>query len=105
MSPQPQIAHPYRLSMRAFAWAVHGYTACGALLAFAMTVAVVHGRNRLAFLLMVVATVIGATGGGLRGRVRAARPGQRRDTPLRWRPPGRYCRLPDICVRAGATPL
>jgi phosphatidylcholine synthase len=65
MTPQPRTAHPYALPARAFAWAVHGYTACGALLAFAMTIAVVHGRNRLAFLLMVVATVIDATDGVL----------------------------------------
>ncbi|MFL6279846.1 MAG: CDP-alcohol phosphatidyltransferase family protein [Vicinamibacterales bacterium] len=65
MTPQPQTAHPYALRARAFAWAIHGYTACGALLAFAMTIAVIHGRPRLVFLLMVVATVIDATDGAL----------------------------------------
>jgi phosphatidylcholine synthase len=65
MTPQPHTAHPYALPARAFAWAVHGYTACGALLAFAMTIAVIHGRNRLAFLLMVMATVIDSTDGVL----------------------------------------
>jgi phosphatidylcholine synthase len=42
---------------------VHAYTASGAVLALAMTVAVIHNRYRTAFLLMVAATVIDGTDG------------------------------------------
>jgi len=42
---------------------VHAYTASGAVLALAMTLAVIHNRYRTAFLLMVAATVIDATDG------------------------------------------
>lgn len=42
---------------------VHAYTASGAVLALAMTVAVIHARYRTAFLLMVAATVIDGTDG------------------------------------------
>ncbi len=51
-----------------FAWAVHGYTALGAVAAFAMTVALFDGRYRAAFLLMVVATAIDGTDGVLARR-------------------------------------
>jgi phosphatidylcholine synthase len=75
MTPQPHTAHPLFPS-RAFAWMVHGYTACGAVLAFAMTVAVIRQRFRLAFLLMVAATVIDSTDGALArlARVKEATP-------------------------------
>jgi phosphatidylcholine synthase len=75
MTPQPQTAHQLMPS-RAFAWMVHGYTACGAVLAFAMTIAVIHQRFRLAFLLMVAATVIDSTDGMLArlARVKEATP-------------------------------
>ncbi len=45
------------------AWAVHAYTALGAVAAFAMTAAIFQGRYRFAFLLMVAATVIDGTDG------------------------------------------
>lgn len=63
MTPQPKTAHPEALPSRLLAWGVHGYTACGALLAFAMTIAIFTARYRVAFLLMVVATVVDATDG------------------------------------------
>ncbi|MBW8712769.1 MAG: CDP-diacylglycerol O-phosphatidyltransferase [Acidobacteria bacterium] len=44
---------------------VHAYTASGAVLAFAMTLATIRAQFRFAFLLMVVATVIDATDGAL----------------------------------------
>jgi phosphatidylcholine synthase len=76
MTTQPQRAHPQPNGSRAFAWVVHGYTASGAILAFAMTIAVINGRYRLAFLLMVVATVIDCTDGVLArlARVKQATP-------------------------------
>jgi phosphatidylcholine synthase len=46
-----------------FAWAVHAYTAFGAVAAFAMTAAIFQGRYQAAFLLMVAATVIDGTDG------------------------------------------
>ncbi len=75
MRPQPRTAHPL-LPSRAFAWLVHCYTACGAILAFAMTIAVIQQRFRLAFLLMVVATIIDSTDGALArlARVKEATP-------------------------------
>lgn len=48
-----------------FAWAVHAYTAFGAVAAFAMTAAVFAGEYRAAFLLMVAATAIDGTDGVL----------------------------------------
>jgi len=76
MRPQPPVAHPPVRVARALAWAVHGYTACGALLAFAMTIAVINARYRVAFLLMVAATVVDATDGALArmARVKDATP-------------------------------
>jgi phosphatidylcholine synthase len=75
MTPEPQTAHQL-LPSRAFAWMVHGYTACGAVLAFATTIAVIHQRFRLAFLLMVAATVVDSTDGILArlARVKEATP-------------------------------
>ena len=46
-----------------FAWAVHAYTALGAVAAFAMTLAVFQERYEMAFLLMVAATAIDGTDG------------------------------------------
>jgi phosphatidylcholine synthase len=55
-----------KISARLFlAWSVHAYTALGAALAFAMTIAVIDGNYKTAFLLMVVATGIDATDGVL----------------------------------------
>jgi phosphatidylcholine synthase len=65
MTAQLNTAHPPSVLRRVFAWTVHGYTATGAVAAFAMTVAVFHGNYRMAFLLMVVATAIDATDGVL----------------------------------------
>jgi phosphatidylcholine synthase len=61
---------------RFFAWTVHGYTATGAVAAFAMTIAVFSGNYQLAFLLMVLATAIDATDGFLArlARVKQATP-------------------------------
>jgi phosphatidylcholine synthase len=74
MSPPPTPAQPFR---SAFAWSVHLYTACGALLAFAGVVAVFGGRYREAFLLMVAATLVDATDGLLArmARVKEFTPG------------------------------
>jgi phosphatidylcholine synthase len=60
-----------------FAWAVHGYTALGAVAAFAMTAAVFQERYRAAFLLMLAATVIDGTDGVLArwARVKEFTPG------------------------------
>lgn len=60
-----------------FAWAVHVYTASGALLAFAGTLMVLDGRYRAAFLLMVAATLVDASDGVLArlARVRDVTPG------------------------------
>ncbi len=64
---------------RLFAWSVHFYTALGLVAAGAMVVAIIEGGTareggaasfRLAFLLMVIATVIDATDGTLARRVR-----------------------------------
>jgi phosphatidylcholine synthase len=60
-----------------FAWAVHTYTALGAVVAFAMTVSVIERRYQAAFLLMVVATAIDGTDGVLArwARVKEVTPG------------------------------
>lgn len=52
-------------SQRAAAWAVHLYTATGALTGFAAVVATFDGRYRDAFLWLAVATVVDATDGAL----------------------------------------
>lgn len=80
MTPsQPTSAQPFTAGplARAFAWSVHGYTATGALLAFAGVLAVFHGRYRDAFLLMVAATFVDATDGVLArlARVKLLAPG------------------------------
>ena len=49
---------------------VHAYTASGAVLALAMTTSIINGRVRLAFLLMIVATVVDGTDGVLARRAR-----------------------------------
>lgn len=50
---------------RAAAWAVHAYTATGAVAAFLGTLGVFNARYRDAFLLMVAATIVDATDGVL----------------------------------------
>lgn len=50
---------------RTFAWAVHAYTASGALVAFAAVLAIVDARYSAAFGLMGAATVIDGTDGAL----------------------------------------
>jgi phosphatidylcholine synthase len=66
MEPQPYPLSPAtRAPHPAFAWAVHAYTATGALAAFAAVLAVFDDRYRTAFALLVLATVIDATDGVL----------------------------------------
>jgi phosphatidylcholine synthase len=50
---------------RIAAWMVHGYTATGALAAFAATLAVFDERYRAAFFLLVAATIVDGTDGVL----------------------------------------
>src|SRR4026209_2651296 len=62
-----------KTSARPFlAWAVHGYTALGAVAGFAMTGAVFRAQYQAAFLLIVAATVVDGTDGllGRWGRVK-----------------------------------
>jgi phosphatidylcholine synthase len=54
----------------AAAWAVHAYTAAGAVAAFASVLAIFDGRYRAAFALLVAATIIDATDGVLARRAR-----------------------------------
>src|SRR4051812_9959748 len=77
MTAQPKSAHPQAIPSLAFAWMVHAYTASGAVLAFAMTLATIRAQFRFAFVLMVVATVIDATDGALArvARVKERTPG------------------------------
>ena len=73
----PQTAsEPLQFTSRAFAWLVHAYTASGAVVAFAGTLAVFDGRYKAAFLSMVVATAIDASDGVLArlARVKEATP-------------------------------
>ncbi len=51
-----------------FPWLVHFYTATGAVLAFAATLAAIDGRFRDAFLYLVIATLVDATDGMLARR-------------------------------------
>jgi len=48
---------------RLFAWAVHFYTATGAVAAFAAALAIIEGSYRAAFLWLAAATVVDATDG------------------------------------------
>jgi phosphatidylcholine synthase len=61
----------------ALAWAVHAYTATGAVMAFLATLAVFDGAYRAAFLWFVAATLVDATDGVLAraARVKEATPG------------------------------
>jgi phosphatidylcholine synthase len=65
------------MARSAVAWAVHGYTAFGAVLAFAGVLAVFNDRYRDAFLLMILATIIDGTDGVLAraARVKEVTPG------------------------------
>jgi phosphatidylcholine synthase len=57
-----------RLNLRlsqAVAWAVHAYTASGAVMAFAGVLSVIDGRFRAAFLWMIAATIVDGTDGAL----------------------------------------
>lgn len=68
---QPQVTQLVgKRGVPAFAWAVHAYTASGAIAAFLGTLAVFDGRYRDAFLWMVAATIVDASDGVL---ARAAR--------------------------------
>jgi phosphatidylcholine synthase len=53
------------LRQRVGAWAVHAYTATGALTAFAAVLEISNGRYRAAFLWLAAATVVDATDGVL----------------------------------------
>lgn len=59
------------------AWLVHFYTASGAVLAFAATLAAINGRFRDAFLFLIASTLVDATDGMLarRAGIPAATPG------------------------------
>jgi phosphatidylcholine synthase len=76
MPAQPITVRPVTRLRRSCAWAVHAYTATGAVAAFAATIDIVHGNYRRAFLLMVAATVVDATDGLLArlARVKEATP-------------------------------
>jgi phosphatidylcholine synthase len=65
MTAQLNVVSPPSRARRLFAWTVHSYTAAGALAGFAMIFAVFNRDYRLAFLLMVAATLIDATDGVL----------------------------------------
>jgi phosphatidylcholine synthase len=62
---------------KVFAWCVHFYTALGLVAAGGMAVAILNGQFPLAFLLMMVATLIDATDGTLArlARVKEVLPG------------------------------
>ena len=78
MPAQPQKSHEnVPIGNKWFAWTVHAYTAMGAVLAFAGTIAVIDGRYRDAFLLMVAATFVDASDGVLArmARVKEVLPG------------------------------
>jgi phosphatidylcholine synthase len=59
---------PAKFSAQPFAWLVHFYTAAGAVLAFAATLAAIQLRFREAFLLLIVSTFVDATDGLLARR-------------------------------------
>jgi phosphatidylcholine synthase len=65
MTAQPYQARHATTAHRASAWAVHAYTASGALAAFAAVLAIFDDRFQTAFALMVAATVIDGTDGVL----------------------------------------
>ena len=71
---RPQLLSPIR---RGAAWAVHAYTASGAVVAFGATLAIFDAQYRTAFLLLAAATAIDATDGVLArlARVTEATPG------------------------------
>ena len=52
-----------KIPARPFAWAVHFYTATGAVLAFFAAIAAIRGRFRDAFLCLIASTVVDATDG------------------------------------------
>ena len=58
MTANPQLS-------RVFAWGVHAFTASGAVMAFAGTLAVFNGRFREAFFWMIAATAVDGTDGVL----------------------------------------
>jgi phosphatidylcholine synthase len=64
-------------SSSAPAWLVHGYTASGAVLAFAAVLATFQDRFRTAFVLLIASTIVDATDGILarRARVKELTPG------------------------------
>ena len=63
--PSQHTSPPLSTAHRYAAWAVHAYTATGAVAAFAATLAVFDERYRAAFLLLVAATFVDGTDGVL----------------------------------------
>jgi phosphatidylcholine synthase len=61
---------PNLLLSQGFGWAVHAYTASGAVMAFVGALAVFEGRFRDAFLWMIAATIVDGTDGVLARRAR-----------------------------------
>jgi phosphatidylcholine synthase len=59
---------PAKFSAQPFAWLVHFYTASGAVLAFAATLAAIDAQFRAAFLLLIASTFVDATDGMLARR-------------------------------------
>ena len=68
-SAQPY-ARPASRFQRFFAWSVHAYTALSAVAAFAGVLAVISADYRLAFIWMIVATLVDSTDGVLARRAR-----------------------------------
>jgi phosphatidylcholine synthase len=77
MSLKPEIVGPPpSIGLQALAWAVHLYTAMGLVLAAGIAVLLVRGGAdafRLAFVMMLVATLVDATDGTLARRVQVKR--------------------------------
>ena len=70
---EPSTDRPHGILRTTLAWGVHLYTGLGLVAAAAIAVLIVHGGHesfRLAFLLMIVATLIDATDGTLARAVR-----------------------------------
>lgn len=69
----PTYDHRYPPSRRVSAWAVHAYTACGAVVGFLALRATFLGHAQEAFLWMLVATLIDSTDGTLARTVEVKR--------------------------------
>ena len=69
---------------RAGAWAVHAFTASGAVMGLAALSATVQGDYRVAFLWMIAATAVDGVDGWLARPVRGARKARRAWTASGW---------------------